>query len=242
MKANYTVAVCDILGFGSYVKRSSLDCIINDSLSWFSKAMYQLLNKSEFPEHQVTLKELQSNPQLGMAWFSDTILVYTRHDDDKCLCSLLQFLSFLLFETMYVSEVRIRCGVSYGEAFIDPENSLFVGLPIVNAYQLERKQQWSGGALTNEAVQRIPEFARNGKFTDWPVIPYHVPVKEGQMLNTLAIDWTIGIHEQDDFLFPYSRGTPEPSPDDWRTRKSICEKWSNTRAFHQHVCHYCRPP
>jgi hypothetical protein len=130
MKAKYTIAVCDILGFSSLVERASLDDIVNDTLTWLSKALHHSLHGGNFSDGSMTLTELQAHPNVGLSWFSDTILLFTRRNDNDCLQSLLQCLSWLLFETMYVSTVRVRCGISYGEAFIDPENSLFVGLPI----------------------------------------------------------------------------------------------------------------
>ena len=40
----------------------------------------------------------------------------------------------------------IRGGISFGEAYINEEESVFVGKPIVEVYQLEKSQQWAGVA------------------------------------------------------------------------------------------------
>jgi hypothetical protein len=79
---------------------------------------------------------------------------------------------------MAESGLRIRGGISFGKAYIDEAESVFVGNPIVEAYQLEKKQQWAGVALTQSAVAKIPERARSGHLADWWVIPYDVPLKE----------------------------------------------------------------
>jgi hypothetical protein len=236
VKDRYTVALCDILGFRELVQASAIDRVMGN-LAWFSKALHHSLFHEDFPEQPVPLTELQAHPNVGVAWFSDTALLFTRRDDDDCLQSLLQTLNWLLFETMMVRPVRLRCGVSYGEAFIDPANSLFVGAPIVDAYDLERDQQWSGGALTEDAVRRLPAGVADSRFADWPVVPYTVPLKSGPRA-TLAVDWTFSEHPPGTFL-PWSPSSLEPTQRDWKERQDTCEKWQNTERFHRTICRTC---
>lgn len=61
MKGNYTIAVCDILGFSDLIEKASLDSIVNDALAWFAKALHHSLHHQNFPDHRVTLNELQSH-------------------------------------------------------------------------------------------------------------------------------------------------------------------------------------
>lgn len=145
---------------------------------------------------------------------------------------------WLIFETILGGSTRIRGGVSYGEAFIDKENSIFLGMPIVEAYRLEQRQQWAGAALTDAACERIPEYARSGNYADWWVIPYDVPLKENRTYNTLAINWTWGIHQPERIL-QWSEFSNFPSDNDWKERPDICEKFINTKEFHDTFCR-CR--
>jgi hypothetical protein len=133
---------------------------------------------------------------------------------------------------------RMRADIAYGDAFIDPKNAMYVGVPIIDAYQLEQQQQWSGAALTKSAFERVPEFARNGKFADWPVLPYNVPLKKNKTIYALAINWTLGIHDK--LPFYWSKNNKEPTPQDWARVTSVCEKWQNTKQFHIGVCDQCR--
>ena len=238
MKGNYAVAVCDILGFSNLVIENSLDLVIEDTLGWFRRALYHSIHKDSFPSQIPTLLELETNPNLGIAWFSDTLLLYTLRDTDTCLQSLIQTVGWLLFETIIAGKTRIRCGISYGEAYLDQQNSIYVGRPIVDAYRLEEKQAWSGGALTEDAVKRVSESVRNGDYIDWWVKPYAVPLKNGEC-QTLAVDWTWGNHDSS-FDLHWSRESIEPSERDWRERPDVCEKWKNTRFFHHEVCRWCK--
>ena len=240
MKKNYTIAICDILGFTDFVQNNPLDDVVESSLDWFRKALHHSIHKNKFPSHIPSLAQLQNQSELGIALFSDTILIYTLEDTEKCLQSLISSIGWLLFETMLTENTRLRCGISYGEAYIDEDNSIFVGKPIIEACQLEKKQAWSGGALTTSAVQRIPKDAGSGKYTDWWVVPYLVPITNYSPLDTLALNWTIGIHDKDSFKFPWSNSYDTPTPGDWKKIPAVCEKWKNTKTFHDKVCQDCK--
>ena len=134
----------------------------------------------------------------------------------------------------------IRCGISYGRAYIDPEKSLFVGSPIIEAYRLEQSQLWAGAALTPAAAERLPQDVRAGTYADWWVIPYRVPTKEQpELREKLAVNWTIGGHPPG-FKLRWSAASDVPTQEDWREKPDVCRKFENTQAFHNSVC-WCRP-
>jgi hypothetical protein len=143
--------------------------------------------------------ELRKHPLIGFDWFSDTVLLYTREDTDDHCRELCATVAWLTFETMLRSDVRVRCGVAYGEAHIDEGNGIYVGRPIVEAHELEKAQIWAGGAFTESAVNRLPQIARGGKVFDWFVVPYRVPLKMEGGATNLAVDW-----KGDPFRFPSS--------------------------------------
>ncbi|HDY89462.1 MAG TPA: hypothetical protein ENH82_15280, partial [bacterium] len=119
MKRNYMVAVCDILGFASFVTKNELNDVVGNSFDWFRKVMHHSIHKKDFPENVPSLKEIESHDKLGFAWFSDTVFLYTLRDDIDCYRTLCATISWLVFETMSNPHMRIRCGISYGEAHID---------------------------------------------------------------------------------------------------------------------------
>lgn len=240
MHGNFTIAVCDILGFKNLVNNTLLKKVVNDALGWFRKSLYHSIHKNNFPKDAPSLKELRNQSNLGIAWFSDTVLLYTKKDTNECLQALLSTLGWLLFKTIIKGTTRIRCGISYGAAYIDYENSIYVGTPIVDAYLLEKKQKWSGGALTVDGLKRLPDIAKSGKYVyEWYITPYKVPLKD-QKIDTFAIDWTLSFHTPYPNFLQWSKESQEPKPDDWENHPDICEKWKNTKEFHDRVCHFCK--
>ncbi|MCK4392070.1 hypothetical protein KAX17_04125 [Candidatus Bipolaricaulota bacterium] len=214
-----------------------LDQVIGNALGWFRKVLHHSLHRDGFPDNIPTLAKLDTHDKLGFAWFSDTVLFYTLQDNIDCYRLLCSTVAWLLFETMFDPHTRVRCGVSYGEAYIDKPNGLYVGEALIKAHKLEKAQMWSGGAFTKQAEVKLPAAARIGQLYDWFVVPYKVPLKDKQMRSTLAVDWTKGLHPE--FTLPWSKSSPEPTPEDWKCRKDVCLKWQNTVKFHTDVCKQC---
>ena len=237
MKQNYMVAVCDILGFSCLVCEHGLDKVVDNAYGWFLKVLHQSLHKRGFPDNVPTLRELDAHHRLGFAWFSDTVLFYTLQDEVDAYRSLCATVAGLLFRTMLDPHTRVRCGISYGEAYVDRTNGLFMGKPFIEAHRLQTAQRWAGGAFADSAVAQLPEAARTGQLYEWFVVPFDVPLKAGT--SCLAVDWTKGLHIPP-LNLPWSRNSDEPSEEDWRTTRDVCEKWKNTVRFHEAVCAQCR--
>ncbi len=239
MRGNYTVAMCDILGFKNLVGRDPVDKVVTNHLGWLKKALWYALYKDRFPEDSPCLASLQNHQQLGMVWFSDTILMYTHEDNDEHLRALYDTLAWLFFVTMFKASTRLRCGVSYGEAVIDPRESIYVGQAIVDAYLLESRQEWAGGALTQAAVDRVQQ-ASSATQSLQSLAQYSVPCKNGQHLDTLALHWpNRAYHRPDQLKWRWSATAQDPSEADYEHRPDIARKFENTKRFHDDVCGFC---
>lgn len=233
------IAVCDILGFKSLIERSTLEEVVGGSLAWFRRALNHSIHGNEFPSEPPPTADLYTHPNVGVAWFSDTVLLYTKHDTDEAVRELLMIVGCLLFETILEGTTKIRGGISYGQAYIDHENSIFVGSPIVEAHLLEQEQQWAGAALTATASARVPKHARTGKYGDWWVTPWDVPLKNGKTMPTLAVNWNWGIHRID-WVLRWSPESDEPTQEEWQKRHDLCVKFMNTKGFHEAHCQDCK--
>jgi hypothetical protein len=239
MRQPYFLAVCDILGFSQLVESTPLDVVVTDVLGWFRKAVHHSIHQKDFPLTVPNRAETEQHELVGVAWFSDTVLLYTKKDTDDAVRQLLNSVGWLIFENMLYWPTRIRAGLAYGDAFIDPDNSLFVGKPIVEAYRLEQHQEWSGAALAQSACDRVPERVRSGQFADWWVVPYAVPLKDNASFDTLAVNWNWGIHDIG-WRMRWCESSDMPSERDWSTRPSVCAKFVNTKQFHEAFCHDCK--
>lgn len=230
------VAVCDILGFSDFVARLSLDDVVAHGLGGLRHALYFALY-GENPADKLTLVDFMRHSDVGVAWFSDTILLYTKNDKDEAIRSLMSVLSELIF-FMMMRQTRLRAGVAYGLAHIDPENALYVGQPIVDAARLEQDQQWAGGALHESACDRLRRAAGDDPSMDWWVVLYDVPLKGRRTLHTFAVNWNEGIHPPH-WRLVWSPTSEAPTRRDWETRPSVCEKFVHTKAFHEKYCGDC---
>lgn len=237
MYGNYFLAFCDILGFSDLVTKSEISDVVDQSLSLFRRMLHYSMHQVDFPETPPELSVLQSHEDVGLAWFSDSIFLYSRRDDDKAVRAVLRTVEWLIWTTVSTGATLVRCGISYGPAFIDAPNSLFVGRAIVEAAKLESQQAWAGGALTRAACDRLPEKVRGGAYADWPVRPYAIPLRDGGTYNGLAVEWTWGVHHPG-FELRWSDEHEDPTAEDWLAKKDICTKFVNTRAFHDtgHCC------
>lgn len=189
MCGKYLVAVCDILGFSVLVREHPLHSVVGDALDWFRRALGHSIHGNQFPQAPPTMHDLAGHAHVGMAWFSDTVLLYTKHDTDEAVADLVTTVASLLFETIVQGSTKTRAGLAYGEAFIDHNSSLYVGRPIIDADLLEKAQQWAGAALTASACARIPQSGDSGKAARWYLTPWEVPTKDGPMA-TLAVNWS----------------------------------------------------
>lgn len=240
MRSNRLIAVCDILGFTTLVQKHTLPEVVDNAIGWFRQALGHSMLHGDFPAEPPTLQVLNEHARVGVAMFSDTLLFYTKDDSDEAVRELVNSVGWLLFETIVTGATRIRAGIAYGEVHIDTENSLFIGQPIIDAHLLEAAQEWAGAALTPEAVERIPAEARTGRYADWLITPWAVPLKGGATTQTLAVNWNRGVHAID-WRMRWSKDSPDaPPPYAWETMPSICAKFVNTKLFHEAHCDDCK--
>ena len=172
--------------------------------------------------------------------FQIQLFFFAKKDYDISCRNVLETVGWLLFHTMW-SETRIRVGIAYNEFFAETKNEIFLGKAIVEAYELEQAQEWSGAALTLEAADRIPKPTSTGERFQWWICSYEVPMKPTASIkrSNLAIDWTQGTHDKCDF--PWSKEETEPSEEKRLLAGNSYNKWENIRKFHRETCIDCFP-
>lgn len=95
------------------------------------------------------LRDKITRAELGIAIFSDTILLWTKDEEPESLDALLEVCNLLMCVTLQrdVMPLAFRIGVAFGEVWIDQASSIYMGPGIVRAYLCEQKQDWMGGAV-----------------------------------------------------------------------------------------------
>jgi hypothetical protein len=179
------------------------------------------------------LKSLQQQSRVGIAWFSDTVLIYGVDSEEDSSRRVLETAGWLLFTAVVARGPQFRVGVDYGELYADSDNSLFVGRALVKAHKLEQAQDWMGGALTPDAATQVnPTYGQ----ASW-VCPYDIPMKRDAETSHggLAINWPMGGHSAG---LPWW-SSPFRPPTDCAHDEDAVRKWRNAHAFHRSVCQFC---
>jgi len=240
MRNNYSekrmVAVCDILGFESIILSKPLEYVVETILHYFQKVLYFSLHH-EKTEELPSYRELLEQHKVGITMFSDTAIIYSLSDKENDCRRVLETVMWLIFFSIYHQHSRIRAGISFGEFYANEDMNFYTGKALIEAYELEKQQEWSGGALTKSAADIIPEYHRINETFDWYVTQYKVPLKKDKTELLYAIDWTRGIHPY--LPMQWSENSEFPSEEEERKQPDVIRKWKNTKKFHEEQCKHC---
>ena len=234
ISGNSMVAVCDILGYSNLVESSSLHNMIDlhlNNIKNLIKSSTHYINRN---------KDVYPSPSLGYSIFSDTVFLYSLSDTYEGYRSVLHAVYSLIRQPMFTPIYRFRAGISYGEFYHDKKESLYTGKAMVEAYKLEKIQQWSGAALTETAADK---FKNKSPESDL-LVDYDVPVRlpTGSTHKILSVvNWTYG-----------PRHPEIPGKPNWMEReekgvrvdfykdKNVEQKILNTEKFHSDNCIQCQ--
>lgn len=228
MKDKSLVAICDVLGFGRRVK----DIPFKEAVEYVEQ-IQDLQNKCITKMAVKDGGEIKYRDIVGGAYFSDTILYYCLEDNERAYRHLILAAVALLAMPILWPQFRFRIGISYGDFHHDTKKNIYVGASIVEAYELEKSQEWCGGALTRSAADKVKE-TDIGKYY---LTEYLVPFKNDKRELYHAINWTVAKHQPIDQtnIFERSYGIPLI-----REQEKIELKLSNTEKFHFEECVQCR--
>lgn len=232
MSKNHLIAVCDILGFKSLFNDNKypLDWLYN-KMGNISSSIAHSVYKDFYPFAK-KLNKLRKISPLGIAWFSDTVLLFTREDTNEQVKEFISCVGYLVSDNMLFRETRLRAGISYGEAIMNDSNEIYIGKALIEAHELEKKQKWAGCALTESAERRILPL-NNNEILNW-LINYDVPIDENKFENRYVINWTQNSNHPENIL--WKGGKDQPTPEEEISEKEIVLKWRNTNKFHKDVC------
>jgi hypothetical protein len=242
MEKTCMIAMLDILGFKNTIEENAdfLPAVAENNFGLLREALNQAMPPEGSSGNTPSFRELHQQKGPGIVLFSDTLLLYAKGDTDDDVRNFLRTVGEFMFYTIRFAGCRCRGGISYGKMFIDEENSIYIGRPLINAYKLEQEQVWAGVALTWEAEKRIPEDVKSKLpcRNEWWIARYKVPVKKKGRLEKIVIDWTQGLHTEGE-LDPWWADSEYPTEEDKRRDGDIVLKFENTKRFHREVCRTC---
>ena len=172
------VALFDVLGFKNRIETTPLDAVVDG----YQRLRALKLRARSVPIMSSVRVRMES---VGTTIFSDTILLWC-DDESDAVQSLLTACAVLVASAI---EERwpLRGGIAYGDCILNREARTFVGLPIVQAYQVEQSQEWLGAAIHETALNHKTLGTLIQRTED--VIKYAIPVKPKAQTLDYAIHW-----------------------------------------------------
>ena len=125
-------------------------------------------------------------PEVGNAYFSDSMIFWTRYAGTVGLFSFTQMIADMICHGLEIA-LPLRGALAVGDAILDASRGVFLGSPLVEVARLERAQTWIGasfGPSFNEERFRCNFYLNT-------VLPFKSHYKEpGSALATgMAVDW-----------------------------------------------------
>jgi len=152
----------DILGYKSLIKNDIDYCID----IYYNCIYNKHLAAIAFADSHTT--DLQPSVQPKLLAISDTFILYHEYYPNENNFEKLQRASAFIISSCYLLRLAFEAGIplrgaiSFGEYYIDKENTIFLGRPIVEAHEIEVSQDWSGAILCESAHNIIkPMFEDN---------------------------------------------------------------------------------
>lgn len=146
------VACLDVLGFTSAIQRN-----LNQLCDAYSVAVKLAKRTQEaerfFPNATQTIgKPLEGRHErihphiFEVAVFSDSIFVFTDNESIESLVGLCEY-CFLIYREFLSKGLTLRGGIAGGEAIVAPEDRIYIGQAIIDAWKLEQSLDLTGIVL-----------------------------------------------------------------------------------------------
>lgn len=175
------IGMFDVLGFKNIVKAEK---DLTNLISHYQKLLHLKMEAATIPVISPDRLRLE---QIGNTVFSDTILFWCDNDSES-LDSFLIASAYLIAVAMD-SSWPLRGGIAYGNAVMSKRERIFVGQPVIDAYEMELCQQWIGAAFHPTCFDHSI-FSKIVMKHD-AIINYPVPTgkKKDRIKSEYAVHW-----------------------------------------------------
>jgi len=158
---NKFVAFLDLMGFKSLIENNKIDKLIELYKSALEDTVYKTFSIWErIPEAS------DQYLKINIIIISDSLIIWTENDDLNGFIKLVITVKNLLFSSI-IKGLPLRGAICHGNlemfetSFMKKHNLLsspvILGNGLTKAYELERKQAWSGCVISNESIARFKE-------------------------------------------------------------------------------------
>lgn len=145
--------------------------------------------ESLFPDHP------PAQPWCTQHIFSDTVVLIADSTSADSSLRLLVW-AWRLFQFFLSAGFPLRGAVTHGEVSIDQQSRIYLGPALVDAYELERSQQWVGAAIDASVLGAHPDLARHmaaesNILSD--IFPLHAVPMEGATREMHTFNWRFNL-------------------------------------------------
>jgi hypothetical protein len=183
-EGNRYVAFFDILGFKNWVETEG---------SWnvfvYIRGFMNLMIRASMPKSVVNADmSVDLEPSIiSYINFSDSIVFYSRDDSYEAFRSMLKVCAEFMNVIICGPTRAIRGALTHGEFYADPENNAYVGQALIDAYELEEKQDWLGVSLQG-SIEGTANFIRAKKESPHLIVQSLVPLKDSSN-KPFCLNW-----------------------------------------------------
>lgn len=93
-----------------------------------------------------------------------------------------------LFVAANENRLPLRGSITVGDIIISDD--LVIGKPIVDAYEMEQKQEWIGCWVSRNALELLSKEAFEEHIKKRAIVEYEIPLKKGNVEKMFAYNWT----------------------------------------------------
>ena len=183
-EGNRYVAFFDILGFKNWVKTEG-----SRKVFVYIRGFMNLMIRASMPKSVVNADmsvDLETSI-ISYINFSDSIVFYSLDDSYEAFRSMLKVCAEFMNVIICGPTRALRGALSHGEFYADPENNAYVGQALIDAIELEKKQDWLGVSL-HSSIEGSANFIRAQKEFPRLIVQSLVPLK-GSSNKPFCLNW-----------------------------------------------------
>ncbi len=188
-----TVAFIDVLGFKQKIESKSATDLGKTYKRVIRNALEKHSINADFSNEESFFPKMSTNDEYCISYvFSDSIILTSYDNTEENSLKLLVF-TYRLMRTMMAQGFLVRGGISFGDMYIDIEDSIFVGTALTKAYELEMNQEWAGITIDESFVNAFPNIfngsLKYAEYLNCLFVKYPVPMKRGAIKELYTINW-----------------------------------------------------
>jgi len=190
------VAFLDIMGFRNMVFNKSHEDVV-EIMERFRLPIKNLKKEAKErlegrPQGWDTFKNTTVRPVI----FSDSVLLISSDKSPGAARNIIWQTNLLITHALR-NDIPIKGAIAYGEQTAILGKSLYIGKPLIDAYDLQKELLLYGVVLHHTMEKYLKESNGLKMFKDLNIFKYTVPMKSGN-INHYIVDWTRRLDKGED--------------------------------------------